>query len=393
MNILRIIASLDPEAGGPAEGIRQLTRALGERGHRTEVACVDAPGAEWLENYTFPVHALGPAWTPWGYAPRLEPWLRDAAGRFDCVLVHGLHQYAGFAVWRTLRDRSTPYYVYPHGMLDPWFKRAHPLKHLKKQLFWPWSDYRLLRDARAVLFTTEEERRLARRSFMPYRCTEKVVGYGTRGVPAEGAGDARAFHRRHPKLEDARIVLFLSRIHPKKGCDLLIEAFARVFGDDSPWHLVMAGPDRVGWTDELQDQAERLGISDRVTWTGMVRDEIKWATFRSADVFALPSHQENFGIVVAEAMSCGVPVLTTRAVNTWREVVESGGGFADEDTPAGMVRLLERWRALSEEERRRMGERARGGFEDHFGVSRAADRLLATIGSNEGVTRTAEAVS
>lgn len=393
MNILRIIASLDPEAGGPAEGIRQMTRALDQRGHRTEVACVDAPGAEWLEEYSFPVHALGPAWTPWGYAPGLESWLRDAADRFDCVLVHGLHQYAGFAAWRALSDQSVPYYVYPHGMLDPWFKRAHPFKHLKKQLFWPWSDYRLLRDARAVLFTTEEERRLARESFTPYRGTEKVVGYGTRGVPAGGAEDARTLFRRYPELEDARIVLFLSRIHPKKGCDLLIEAFARVFGDVSEWHLVMAGPDRVGWTEDLRDQAESLGIADRVTWAGMVRGELKWTTFRSADVFVLPSHQENFGIVVAEAMSCGVPVLTTRAVNTWREVEESGGGFADEDTAAGMARLLERWRALGEEERRRMSRRAREGFEEHFGLSRAANRLLATIGTSEPVRRTAEAAS
>ena len=99
--------------------------------------------------------------------------------QFDAVIVHGLWQYSSFGVWRALAGTDTPYFVFPHGMLDPWFKRTYPAKHFKKLLYWPWAEYRVLRDAAAVLFTSEEERRLARESFALYRAREVVVNYGT----------------------------------------------------------------------------------------------------------------------------------------------------------------------------------------------------------------------
>src|SRR6202008_3652312 len=134
-------------------------------------------------------------------------------------IVNGLWQYHSYAVWRTLRKSGTPYVVFPHGMLDPWFKRRYPLKHVKKWLFWPWSDYRVLRDARAVLFTCEEERELARRSFWLYRCNEKIVAYGTPGPSGDSEAFRREFFGRYPNLQGKRLALFISRIHPKKGCD------------------------------------------------------------------------------------------------------------------------------------------------------------------------------
>ena len=106
------------------------------------------------------------------------PWLRAHAPDYDAVVVHGVWQYTSLAVWRALRRGPVPYFVYFHGMLDPWFKRAYPLKHLKKWLYWPWADYRVARDAKAVLFTAREEARLAAQSFWLYRVTPAVVGYG-----------------------------------------------------------------------------------------------------------------------------------------------------------------------------------------------------------------------
>ena len=130
---------------------------------------------------------MGPGRSYYRYAPRLLPWLRQHAKDYDAVIVNGLWQYTTHATWRALNKGSVPYYVFTHGMLDPWFKRTYPLKHLKKWLFWPWADYRALRDAKAVFFTCEEERLLARQSFWLYRCHETVVSYGTGAPP----GDAR----------------------------------------------------------------------------------------------------------------------------------------------------------------------------------------------------------
>ena len=156
-------------------------------------------------------------------------------------------------------------------MLDPWFKHTYPLKHLKKWLYWPWAEYRVLRDAQAVLFTSEDERLLARESFWFYQAREAVVAYGTRTPPDDAETLRTHFYAVHPELHGKTLLLFMSRIQEKKGCDLLIEAFAKVAGQDPNLHLLMAGPDQTGWIAKLQAQAGRLGIAERITWPGMLQ--------------------------------------------------------------------------------------------------------------------------
>ena len=184
MRLLRVISSLNPESGGPIEGVQQLQAPLARLGVEVEVASCDSPNAPWLTSSGLPIHALGPPIGKYHYAPRLLPWLRANAARYDVVIVNGIWRYHSFATWRALRTTDTPYFVFTHGMLDPWFKRHYPLKHLKKWAYWPWAEYRVLRDAQAVIFTCEEERLLARKSFWLYRVNEAVSGYGTSARPS-----------------------------------------------------------------------------------------------------------------------------------------------------------------------------------------------------------------
>jgi glycosyltransferase involved in cell wall biosynthesis len=380
MRILNVISSVDPAGGGPIEGLKQHAQVHARRGVAVEVACLDDPNAPWVAEFPASVHALGPArfstpFLPYRYAPRFLPWLRSRAADFDAVIVHGLWQYHAFAAWRVLRNGRIPYYVFTHGMLDPWFKRTYPLKHLKKWLYWPWADYRVLRDAKAVLFTCEEERILARQSFWLYRCREAVVGFGT----TEGDGDHErqrsAFLAAFPALRGKRTLLFLSRIHPKKGCDSLLAAFARVASSDPALQLVMAGPDQVGWQRQLVAQAQSLGIAERVTWTGMLTGDLKWGAYRAAEVFVLPSHQENFGVVVAEALACGLPALISDKVNIWREVEADGAGIVASDDVPGTSKLLDTWLRMDQQQRSRMAQQALECFRRHFDVHTAVDRL------------------
>lgn len=377
MKLLHVIASVNPKGGGPIEGVKQLNSPLRSLGMELEVACCDAPDASWLSTIDLPVvHALGPSKGTYAYTPRLLPWLRENASRFDAVIVEGLWQYHGFAVRQALADTQVPYFVFTHGMLDPWFKYTYPFKHLKKWLYWPWGEYRILRDARAVLFTCEEERLLARLSFWLYKANEAVTSYGTASAPPQSEALAKKFLTAHPALQGKRLVLFLSRIHEKKGCDLLIEAFSQVAHQDKCLHLVMAGPDQTGWTTVLKAQADKLGVADRITWLGMLQDDAKWGAFYAAEVFCLPSHQENFGIVVAEALACGKPVLISNHVNIWREIEADVAGFVDEDTIPGTVRNLQRWLSLDTASREQMAQRAQQCFTHRFHVQRAAERLV-----------------
>ena len=147
-------------------------------------------------------------------------------------------------------------------MLDSWFKRTYPLKHLKKWLYWPWADYRVLRDAKAVLFTSNQERISARESFWLYKATEIVSGYGTSPPPINTASQLKLLFERFPQLQGKRIILFMGRIHPKKGVDILIEAFGQVANNENRLHLLIAGPDEVGLKLKLKQRADALGIAE-----------------------------------------------------------------------------------------------------------------------------------
>lgn len=374
MRILHVISSVNPANGGPIEGIRQFARAHIRNGNEVEICSLDDPAAEWVKTIELPVHAVGPAYTHYRYAPGLLPWLRANVHRFDAVIVNGIWQYHAHAVWRAARELRFPYFVFTHGMLDPYFKRRYPAKHLKKWLFWPWAEYRVLRDAQAVLFTSETERQLARESFWLYRAREQVVGYGI--IPPQlHPGQVDAFHAAFPALKGKRFLLFLSRINPKKGCDLLIEGFGRAARLDPDLELVMAGPDAFELRGALEARAQELGIASRVHWIGMVSGDIKWGVLSACEAFILPSHQENFGIAVVEAMACRKAVLISSEVNIWREIEGDGGGLVAPDTADGATALIERWMALSTAERRFIGERARACFERRFTIEGAAARL------------------
>jgi glycosyltransferase involved in cell wall biosynthesis len=278
-------------------------------------------------------------------------------------------RFHSFGTWLALRGSGIPYFLQTHGMLDPWFNEQYPLKHLKKAFFWPWTEYRVLRDAAAVIFTCEEERDRSRRSFSPYRCREQVIPFGI-SPPARDAEELRScFFDTYPELKEKRLLLFLSRIHPIKGCDLLIKAFAANAARDPHLHLVMAGPDQLGWMAQLKGQAAELGIAERISWLGMLSGDLKWGAYQAAEIFILPSHHENFGFVVIEALACGTPVLISKNVQIWREIVDAGAGFAESDDLVGTTRLLEQWLDQSQDERQAFSARAKTCFDNRFQVS------------------------
>jgi len=349
MHILYVIDSFSPAIGGPPEAVRQLIKATRATGAHVEVVCLDHPEAEFLLDLGCPVYALDQSFLGrYAFSPRLWHWLRANARRFDGMIMNGVWTFPGLALRSAARRARRPYGIFTHGALDPWFNRRYPLKHLKKLCYWPLQ-YAVLRDAAAVFFTTRTERDLATTSFRPNHWKSVIAALGI--VEDEHAGqdparEIEAFYGSLPELRGRRFLLFLARLHEKKGCDLLIEAFARVAGQAPEVQLVVAGPDQVGMQAKLKSRAEQLGIAARVHWPGMIGGEVKWGALRTCEALVLPSHQENFGVTVAEALSAGRPVLLSFPVNIWPEIENDGVGLADDDTLEGTVRLLERWFSL-----------------------------------------------
>jgi glycosyltransferase involved in cell wall biosynthesis len=166
----------------------------------------------------------------------------------------------------------------------------------------------------------------------------------------------------------------MSRLDLKKGCDLLLQGFASVM-KGTPWKLIMAGPDSTGWKGRLQSMAVELGIAGQVEWPGMLQGEEKWQAMQQAQALVLPSHQENFGLVIVEALACGTPVLISDRVNIWREIIEEGAGLVAPDTLAGIVELLTRWNSVTQDDKVTMSQAARNCFQKNFEMAGAFRRL------------------
>jgi glycosyltransferase involved in cell wall biosynthesis len=382
MKILRAIRSMDPQGGGVASSVQAMSIALKNCGHEVEIVSLDSPTAPWVINCPILIHALGPVQTSYGYTSKYVPWLKQHIQEYDAVIVEGLWQYHSFGAWRALRHSHIPYFVFSHGMLGFWFKQQYPFKHLKKWLYWFWAEYQVLRDARAVFFTCEEERLSARKSFWLYQCHEKIINLGTSISLPEATQQQFRFFKIFPQLQNKRFLLFLGRIHPIKGCDLLIQALATVAKQEKqnlPLHLVIAGPDSSNWQAKLEKMVTQLAITHQVTWTGLLDNQLKLGALYSSEALILPSHHENFGMVVAEAMACSKPVLISDQVGIWREIEQDNAGIVAPDTLEGTTQLLKEWLAMDSSERISMGKNAYQSFLNRFEINKVTKSLVETI--------------
>ena len=411
MNVLHVIADMDPVKGGVCQAVRTIIVGLAEQGVHSEVVSLDLPTASFLTQDTIKIHALGPGKGPWQYSSRLLPWLQNNLSRFDKILVHGLWLYPGFAVSRAikqLRKSSAPsvpqLFVMPHGMLDPYFQKAEERKWKawRNTIYWKILENKLIHQAEALLFTCEAELLLARQPFQPYKPKqERVVGLGVGIPPPYQPAMSPAFLAHCAGLGSRPYILYLGRIHEKKGVDLLVQAYANIAEDFNKVQrttastrggasealnrkkacslplLVIAGP---GLDTQYGQRLQRIvsenpTICSSVFFPGMLTGNAKWGAYYGCEIFALPSHQENFGIAVVEALACSKPVLISNQVNIWREIQTTGAGLVANNTSEGTRTLLESWCNLTQAAKLAMVEQSYITYCEHFAVEPAALKL------------------
>jgi glycosyltransferase involved in cell wall biosynthesis len=178
------------------------------------------------------------------------------------------------------------------------------------------------------------------------------------------------------------VLLFLGRLHPQKSCDVAIRAFARIAHRSPGLHLVMAGPDPVGWRAELEALATALGIARQITWTGPVFGDTKWSLFKVCELFVLPSHCEALPYALLEGLACGIPALITTKVNSYREIQNYNCALIGEDTLEDTVKSLRQWLEMPEATKAEMRANARRCFVSEFDSKVAARRLLDYFAQN-----------
>ncbi|WP_128891302.1 glycosyltransferase [Erythrobacter sp. HKB08] len=385
MKLLHVIASCNPDGGGPVEGVLRLHEAFEAAGHSSEMLTLDRPDDPWVSDCPMPVHAKG-APAPDGSGPlaslrrwaRRSPeavnWLADNLASYDGVIVDGLWNYATRAARLVLPGSGIPYVVFPHGMLDPWFREQYPLKDAVKRVLWRVNEGPLMHAATAGAFTCERELELARGTWKPWGVRGEIVGYGT-SVPPFAPGQVEAFRKLVPEIGERPYLLFMSRLHPKKGCEILLDAFEATL-DQHDYALVMAGPGDDDYRQALLSRQSARRAGERIAWPGMLQGDAKWGALQGCEAMALISHQENFGVIVAEALACSRPVVISDQVNIAPEIVRARAGIVCATDVDGAAAAIREIASLEASERDAMGERGRKLFEQQFEIVAVAARLI-----------------
>ncbi len=392
MKVLHIVAGMNPKTGGVAQAVKGIIEGLNVLHIQNEVVCLDVPGEKFIEEYSFPIYALGPSRTAWRFSTALLHWLKRNVDSYDAVIVHGLWQYHSYAVIKVLagiKNNRPALFVMPHGMLDPYFQKVktRKLKALRNRIFWSLVEKALINKADCLLFTCEMERKLASQTFAGYSPKKTtVVGLGLSNPPGHNERQNKAFFEKCQHVNGKDYLLFISRIDEKKGVDIMVNAYLKL-KSEMPCvpALVIAGPGlETPFGRKVQNMA---GNSASIYFTGMLHGDAKWGAFYNCAAMVLPSHQENFGFVVVEALACGKPVLISNQVNIWEEVDANNAGLIDQDTEAGTFHLLKSWCILDENKKKQMEHQADVAFNKNFSLSAASARtkaaLVAVVDANQ----------
>ncbi|MEP6937497.1 MAG: glycosyltransferase [Chthoniobacterales bacterium] len=368
MKVILTVAGLSPEFGGPSRSVPALAEALARQNAEVElIACESQaghsapvlPNGNLVRTRLLPVRSRQGRWQT-GRNDFFRVLCESAGDAETVIHDNGLWLPTNHAAARAAEVLKRPLIISPRGMLSGW-----SLHHRawKKQLAWTLFQRRDLERAAALHATSKQEAEEFRAAGLQQPIA--IVPNGVE-VPTEVAD---------PLARDAqrvRTVLFFSRIHPKKGLLDLVDAWAQV--RPSNWRVIVAGNDEGGHQGEVEAAVRRSNLAAIFSFKGVVRDEAKWNLYREADLVALPSHSENFGIVVAEALASAVPVITTRGT-PWRELIEHRCGWWEEIGAAPLAEALRAATSLSDEERRGMGQRGRALIEQKYSWRSAASEM------------------
>lgn len=356
IRVIQTTGGLDSRYGGPSRSVTALCDALAAGG--VEVDLVSAVNKKVDGDLILPAAAnvrtwIEPAWQAGrfryypSYSARLRSLLRCCRNG-EAIVVHdnGLWGHFNRCAWRAARNFRLPYLLSPRGMIESWSLQT---KRARKTLAMALYQRKILDTATLFIATSESEYRSVRAA--GFRTPVAIVPNGIALADRGGLPEVPLATRK-----DEKFVLFLSRVQPKKGLLTLVDAWAALNRDG--WRLLIAGPDEAGHLETVLGQVRLRGVEDSVTYVGAVSGEAKTELYRQADLFVLPTFSENFGIVIAEALAQGVPVITTKGA-PWQDIQTCGCGWWIDIGVAPLAAALREAMAKTDQERRAMGNAGR----------------------------------
>jgi len=373
---LHIVASINREVGGPAVTVSGLATALSDLGVDTTVATLDYArhgpqptlSGVRVESMVATVLTRGlRGWSP-QFARKVASLAEAGA---EVIHNHGLWMFPNYYARRVARARRIALVVSPRGMLDEWSLQR---SRIRKAVVWHLFEKDNLASAQLLHATSAAEAKAIRAAGLAQPIA--VIPNGVDVPDAARLPGRERLERSYPALADREWLLFMARLHPVKGLAELLRVWHSLAPQFPRWQLVVAGPDFEGHGVEVRRRAATLGLSDRITFTGMLSGEDKACALANAGVLVLPTHSENFGIVVAEALAHGTPAITTRAA-PWQELQEARCGWWVEDREDALHAALVEAISLAPEQRSEMGARGRALVAQRYSWARVGSEMKA----------------
>lgn len=359
--IVNIVPSLSQSADGVGTFVRDATSSLISSGANVRVIALDWLPIIDVPDYlqTFP---LGLGLRSLGRSPQMRNWLRAEVklGSVDIIHNHGLWMMPNVYAGNACLNSNCQLMFSPHGAMSP---RALGINAFKKAVFWKLLQGSAVKAAACFHATAESEYSDIRK--LGFKQPICIIPCGVNMMPLEEKQNRKR-----------RQLLYLARIHPIKGVDNLLQAWQAVENKFPDWDLVIAGPDNGGYLAEMQALAEKLQLR-RIVFRGPLFGEEKFQAYREASLYVLPTHSENFGITVAEALAAGTPTIVTRGA-PWAGLVEHRAGWWIEVGVDPLVTCLEQALSASPQQLNEMGEAGHKWMERDFSWARISAQFMAT---------------
>jgi len=352
MRVLHIVHSLTAEAGGNAKAVADLTESLAYQGIKVSIFTTvnsqdrkeDLFRPKDVNLHTFQRSFLARWWTYHVFGFRKT--LLKEAYNFDIIHIHDIWHYPNYVGYYASKKIGKPYIITTHGTLEPW---ALKYKGLKKRIYAALIQKRILKEASAIHAITDEEVKHIRDFGIDNNIV--IIPNGINPEDFQILPSRLEVEKLYPELKDKKIILFLGRIHPKKGLDILAKAFGKIARERNDVYLLIVGPDNDGYQAEIEKMLKTEGVLNKAIFTGMLSGRKKLIALSGADLFVLPSYSEGFSMAILEAMISSLPVIITRQCN-FPEIAETNAGIVIEpdvdQLSNSLMKLLDKPRLCEE---------------------------------------------
>lgn len=374
LRICQVVASINENIGGPAYSVTNLAQALYQHNISSHLFTLDyqQEGRQIIFDditlHSEPATKIARYLR--GFQPSASNYLSQlAATKLDLIHNHGLWMFPNLYAREAAVRNKLPLVISPRGMLESWSLNN---SWYKKWLAWILYEQKNLSSAIAFHATSAEEVNSIRR--LGYKQPIALLPNGITIPSLEERYNREILIRLFPEIANKKWLLFLSRIHPKKGLDNLLLVWKSIVKKFPEWHLIIAGSDLIGYQEKLKILVEDLHLKENVTFTGMLSGQEKFSALSNADLFVLPTHSENFGIAVAESLAYSVPVITTKGA-PWQDLQRYECGWWIEDNQEALkVALLEAMQ-ISHQERQAMGLKGRNLMQTKYSWNSIAKEM------------------